>query len=335
MNIFLKSILCGTGMLMLSGAVLAQTPQQQKRLEVLQAGARGATGLSVLTAAMKEPDVLLRRAAVRSLGEIGKAALPVLQTALKSDSDDLVRRSALRLLVTLDRGLSDEVLQTGLNDASPLVRVTAVEILAAAKPYSQPTIAALRKAQQDTSTNVSQIAAQALWPYHKEALTVRERPEFKDFQLNILQTIPLPEDGWKFQTDSSQTAHLDEWFKPIFNDSQWKNIAIAKYWEDQGHPNYDGVAWYRRTVELPAKPAGIDGVDLVFEAVDESAWIWVNGQYAGAHDMGAEGWNKRFAADVGDLLKWGEPNQITVRVLDRDKAGGIWKPVYFEVLNHK
>ncbi len=320
---------------MLSGAVLAQTPQQQKRQEVLQAGARGEAGLTVLMAAMKEPDVLLRRAAVRSLGEVGKPALSVLQTALKSDSDDLVRRSALRLLVNLDRGGGEEMLLIGLNDASPLVRVTAVEILAAAKPYSQPTITALRKAQQDKSTNVSQIAAQALWPYHKDAVTVRERPEFKDFQLNVQQTIPIPEEGWKFQTDIAQTAHLEEWFKPAFNDSQWKDIAIAKYWEDQGHPNYDGVAWYRRTVELPAKPVGLDGVDLVFEAVDESAWVWINGQYAGAHDLGAEGWNKRFAADVGDLLKWGEPNQITVRVLDRDKAGGIWKPVYFEVVKHK
>lgn len=320
---------------MLSGAVPAQTPQQQKRLEVLQAGARGAAGLPLLTAVMKEPDVLLRRAAVRSLGEVGKPALPALQAAFKNDSDELVRRSALRFLLALDREHGNEMLQTGLNDASPLVRVTAVEILAGLKPYSAQTIAALRKAQQDKSTNVSQIAAQALWPYHKDAVSVRERPEFKDFQLDILQTIPLPEAGWKFQTDIGQTAHLNEWFKPEFNDSQWKTIAIAKYWEDQEHPNYDGAAWYRRTITLPEKPAGLDGVDLIFEAVDESAWVWVNGQYAGAHDLGAEGWNKRFAVDVGDLLKWGAPNQITVRVLDREKAGGIWKPVYFEVVKHK
>lgn len=332
MNIFFRAILCGAGVLILSGAVSAQTPQQQKRLEVLQAGARGEAGLTVLTEAMKQPDLLLRRAAVRSLGEMGKPALPVLQAALKNDGDDLVRRSALRLLVFMDNERSGEILQIGLNDASPLVRVAAVEILAGLKPYSAQTIASLRKAQQDKSNDVSQIAAQALWPYHKEAVSVRERPEFKDFQLSVLQTIPLPETGWKFQTDGSQTAHLEEWFKVDFNDSQWKPIAIAKNWEDQGFTNYDGVAWYRLSFELPEKPAGLDGVDLVFDAVDESAWVWINGQYAGAHDMGAEGWNQRFFVDAGDYLKWGAQNQITVRVLDRDKAGGIWKPVYFEVV---
>ncbi len=319
---------------MLSGAVSAQTPQQQKRLEVLQAGARGAAGLPLLTATMKDPDILLRRAAVRSLGEIGKPALPALQAALKSDADELVRRSAMRILLEIDPDNTGLILETGLNDAGQAVRMAAVEALRGLKPYSPQTIELLRKAQQDKDTSVSQIAAQALWPYHKEAVTVRERPEFKDHQLSVVQTIPLPAEGWKFQTDIGQTGHLQEWFKADFNDGSWNAIAIGKHWEDQGNPNYDGAGWYRRTILLPPKPAALDGVDLIFEGVDESAWVWINGQYAGAHDDGTEGWNKRFAADAGDLLKWGTENQITVRVLDRAMAGGIWKPVYFEVVKH-
>lgn len=336
MKPILKYALCGAGVLLLSGAVSAQvtnvqTPQQQKRLEVLQAGSKGAAGLTTLATAMKDPDVLIRRAAVRSLGEIGKPAQPALEAAFKTDADELVRRSALRLLLEIDPAGMGGILEAGLADPNQLVRVAAVETLTGLKPYSAKTTELLRKAQQDKDDSVSQVAAQALWPYHKDAVSVRERPEHKDHQLAVIQTIPLPESGWKFQTDAGQTGHLQEWFKPDFNDSDWKAIAIGKAWEDEGH-NYDGVAWYRRAVTLPAKPAALDGVDLVFDAVDESAWVWINGQYAGAHDIGAEGWKDRFYVDAGDLLKWGEENQITVRVMDRKAAGGIWKPVYFEVV---
>ena len=122
-----------------------------------------------------------------------------------------------------------------------------------------------------------------------------------------------------------------KWFAPDFADNDWKTISIGKAWEEQIGGPYDGAAWYRTTFTLPAKPAQV-GTDLVFDGVDESAWVWINGQYVGQHDIGPDGWNLRFAMDVTDYLKWGGANQITVRVLDRTFAGGIWKPVYLEVL---
>jgi hypothetical protein len=54
----------------------------------------------------------------------------------------------------------------------------------------------------------------------------------------------------------------------------------------------------------------------------------------GQHDIGPDGWDKRFAMDASEFLKWGAENQITVRVLDRKFAGGIWKPAYLEVLKN-
>jgi len=332
----LKYVCCSAGIFLCSGITSAQTsnsvqpPQYQKRLEILQAGNKGIAAVASLTAALNDPDILIRRAAVRSLGEIGKPAIPALQTALKTNTDELVRRSALRALLEIEPDKTDDILETGLADSNQLVRIAAVEALGGLKPYSPRTTALLRKAQQDKNADVSQVAAQALWPYNKNVLSVRERPEFKDHQLNLVQTIPLPADGWKFQTDPDQTGHWQSWFESAFNDSKWSGIAIAKTWEEQGHA-YDGAAWYRRTIKLPEKPVH-DGVDLVFDGVDESAWIWINGQYAGAHDVGPTGGDKRFQVDVTDLVKWGEENQITVRVVDRKQTGGIWKPVYLEVV---
>jgi hypothetical protein len=191
----------------------------------------------------------------------------------------------------------------------------------------------LKRAQNDKAAEVSLVASQAMWPaaLQVEGVSLREKPEWKDSQLTIVQTIPLALEGWRFQTDAGQIGHSQNWFAPTFRDDQWKTIPIGKSWEEATGDAYDGVAWYRTTFTLPEKPAQ-SGTDLVFDAVDESAWVWINGQFVGQHDIGPDGWNQRFAMDVSPFLKWGAQNQITVRVLDRVFAGGIYKPVYLEVL---
>jgi hypothetical protein len=66
--------------------------------------------------------------------------------------------------------------------------------------------------------------------------------------------------------------------------------------------------------------------------VDESAWVWLNGEFAGEHDQGPSGWDTPFRLDVTDGLNWGGANQLTVRVLNSAMAGGIWKPVSIVIL---
>jgi hypothetical protein len=328
-------IACATSLAGISSAGLADTtnPQLQKRrAEVLAAGQKGAVGLPILTAAMKEPNAMIRRAAVRAMLEIGSPAIGALTQVLKDDSDMLVRRTALRALLELSPGTQAvNVAAQALNDPDETLRTAAVEALADMRPHSPEVVILLEKAQQDKAPSVSRVASQALWPFKKEGITLREAPQWKDAQLTVVQTIPLAENGWRFQTDTRQTGHKQKWFDTGFNDSSWQNISINKAWEEQIGQSYDGVGWYRLTFTLPEKPAQA-GTDIVFDSVDESAWIWINGEYVGQHDIGTAGWNKRFAMDVSDLLKWGGQNQITVRVLDRMQAGGIWKPVYLEVL---
>ena len=77
---------------------------------------------------------------------------------------------------------------------------------------------------------------------------------------------------------------------------------------------------------IPSSAAGRKLL-LYFGAADESAWVWVNGQYAGEHDVGPEGWNKRFAVDITSQARPGQDNLIAVLVLDRRRAGGLWKSV--------
>ena len=60
---------------------------------------------------------------------------------------------------------------------------------------------------------------------------------------------------------------------------------------------------------------------------DEMLNLYVNGELAGEHDVGPEGWDKRFFIDVTSQAVPGKDNLIAVRVIDTTRAGGLWKPV--------
>ncbi len=312
-----------------AGPVGAASPAQ-RRLAVLQAGD---SELPLLQNALRDQDPLVRRAAVRSLARLGgEPALKALGAASKTDSDALVRRTAILALARLTQQEARlAVLREGLNDEDEIVRLAVVDELAV-QGGDQPGVSSLLVAAQgDSAERVSQRASQALWPYHQEAASVRERPEFRDLELSTVVHIDLPESGWKFHTDPRQQGHTLGWQRADFDDRQWAPIGIKKTWQSFGH-DFEGVAWYRLSFALPEQP-GHNGVDLVFEGVDESAWVWVNGEYGGSHDIGSAGYGQSFAVNVGEWLKWGAHNQLVVRVSKpAGKHGGIWKPVYLQVL---
>lgn len=136
--------------------------------------------------------------------------------------------------------------------------------------------------------------------------------------------LDLPADDWRFKPDPELHGDAEKWFKRDFDDSRWENVRIKQFWEEQGF-DYDGVAWYRRTIDVPAVPSG-KKIELVFGAVDEGATVWLNGEQIGAHDDGEVGWDKRFSIDVTGKIQPGQ-NQLAVRVLDRTGPGGIWKSI--------
>ena len=137
-----------------------------------------------------------------------------------------------------------------------------------------------------------------------------------------LAPVPLQ---WRFQVDPDDVGNRSSWFATEFDDREWRLIPIGNWWERAGF-DYDGVAWYRVSVEVPELPAG-KRARLYFGAVDESARVYVNGRFVGEHDRGWQGWEQRFSLDVTDVLRAGQPNLIAVRVMDRCYGGGIWKSV--------
>ncbi len=304
-------------------------PPAARRAALLRHASMGPAAVPALAAALTDDNLVVRRTAVRLLTEIGgTAARQALAEAL-GNSDALVRRTALYALCDPLTEAAVAHLRQGLSDADPLLRLAAVNLLVAIAPRTAEVEALLTQASRDEVQAVREVAAAAIWPFHKETVSLRERKDW-DHEIRVTQTIPLPESDWRFRQDPNADGHLQRWYEPGFDDSDWETFRIGAAWEEQGH-SYDGVAWYRRTFELPPRPDQI-GAEIAFGGVDEVAWVWVNGQYVGQHDLGTEGWDKPFVLDVTEALRWGETNQITVRVYDSAYAGGIWKPVSIQVL---
>ena len=317
--------------IVMTGTAIAQTRQQsaaERRSALLEQAAKGTRAVPALAAAWEDENLVVRRTAARLLVEMGAPARETLTKAL-DNSDFLVRRAALWAVCDPLTGNSLPHLKKAIKDSDPLMRLTAVNLLVQLKPRTKEINDLLDQARQDESGPVRDVAAQAVWPFFKETISIRDRKEW-DHDINIVQTISLSKDGWRFRTDPKADGHLQKWFTPTLDDSTWLPISIESAWEEQGQ-KYDGVAWYRGSFDLPAKPDSL-AAEIAFGGVDEIAWVWINGQYVGQHDLGTEGWDKPFTLDVTKELKWGQKNQITVRVYDSAYAGGIWKPVKIEVL---
>ena len=277
-----------------------------RRMALLQITGKGAQAIATFAGALQDSDPLVARTAARLLGRCGKAALPHLEQALRTQDLLLRRIAVVGLGETGAEGV--ELLAHALKDQHPLVRQAAVLALARVQPRSAQVMKLLTEAGKDEDETVREAALNAS----------------RSFFIAV-DEIRLPKEGWKFKLDPERVGRDQSWFAVDFDDSGWDDIQIEKAWTQLGY-DYIGVAWYRRTIELPAKPAA-EKIELALEGVDECAWVWINGEYAGEHDIGPSGWDKPFRLDVTDLLRWGEENQVTVRAMNTAAAGGIWRPI--------
>jgi len=310
----------------------------QRRNRVLKAVSRGASSVPLLSRALEDDSPLVRRAAVRGLAAIGAPAREALDGAL-DNNDVIVRRAALLALAGDATPEAMPYVLRAMESEDEYVREIAVRILLAMEPSTPEIIRLLEVAEKDPSPRVHRPAVLRLLALDPEAtpfevtpperVPLRERPDMADRldRIEVALQMPLPRDGWRFQTDTRLRGHRDGWFMPQFDDSGWRDIEIEIAWE----AGYNGVAWYRRQINLPPKHEHV-AAELAFEGVDEDCWVWINGTYVGGQSIGPSGWNKPFRVDVTDAIRWGEPNQITVRVYNSAAAGGIWRPVRLEAL---
>lgn len=277
-----------------------------RRMAALELASSDAAAIPLLKDALDDSDPLVRRTAARALSSFGRKAIPALATALKSD-DGVLKGNVCMFLADMGPEAAASI-RPALDDEDEMVRARAVTALTTVEPMNQQILDIIMAATDDESPLVSSTAVEALMSHMK-----------------VVFEKSLPTDGWKFRTDPEEVGREEQWYAVDLDESGWKDINIGDFWGEFGF-DYEGVGWYRRTIALPEDPGGTKTV-LHFEAVDESTWVWVNGEFAGVHDIGPQGWTKPFRIEMTGLVTWGGDNQITVRVLNTKAAGGIYRPV--------
>ena len=108
--------------------------------------------------------------------------------------------------------------------------------------------------------------------------------------------------------------------------ADWKEMQVPGNWESRGLPDFDGVVWFTRTIDVPA---GTGDAGLSLGAIRTTSEVWVNGipvtQPGGGR--GAGGGGGRGQAPPPHTLPAGTlkpgPNQITVRIQNPRNDGGF------------
>ena len=130
---------------------------------------------------------------------------------------------------------------------------------------------------------------------------------------------------WKFRFDRRNLGVKERWHQH-YNPQDWIDIEIGDWYGCQLDSIYTGYVWYRTTFFAPQEWAG-KKLLLAFGAVDEQAWIWMNGRKAGESAAGPEAWNSAFEIDISSHVRPNSENEIVVRVHNAVGPGGIWKSV--------
>lgn len=111
------------------------------------------------------------------------------------------------------------------------------------------------------------------------------------------------------------------WKNPGFDDSKWKSMKLPTTLGPDGLNNFDGVLYFRRTIQVPEAWAG-KAATLELGPIDDRDETFLNGELAGAtREDGRWGVARKYPIGA-NMLKPG-PCVIAVRMLDTAGPGGI------------
>ena len=120
--------------------------------------------------------------------------------------------------------------------------------------------------------------------------------------------------------DAGMSNGRAAWADPMLDDRDWSDMRVPAYWEDQGYPSMDGIAWYRLAVDLDSTHVG--DATLAMTAIDDDDITWVNGVEVGR----TNGYNVRRLYRIPASALHRGRNVVAVRVSDGGGGGGINAP---------
>nr|WP_321451558.1 glycoside hydrolase [uncultured Carboxylicivirga sp.] len=132
---------------------------------------------------------------------------------------------------------------------------------------------------------------------------------------------------WKFKTGDNK-----QYSDPNLNDSDWDQIMVPSAWEDQGYEQYDGFAWYRKTITIPSNLTNEPPV-LLLGKIDDVDEVYINGEMIGNTGL-LEPLNFVYNNAYNNLRGYiiplniipkSQTISIAVRVYDDRLTGGIYE----------
>ena len=137
----------------------------------------------------------------------------------------------------------------------------------------------------------------------------------------IYPVVPL--DGyWKFNIGDHP-----EWAAKDFDDSEWDQIKATSSWENQGYVEYNGYAWYRKTIHIPGDVQQRQ-LYLYLDRIDDVNETYFNGTLIGQTGLFPPQFETVYNIQVAypipsHLIQYGGNNTIAIRVYDDGEEGGL------------
>jgi len=135
--------------------------------------------------------------------------------------------------------------------------------------------------------------------------------------------------SWKFQPGDNQL-----WSDISYNDKGWSDIPYEEKVENHGFPKFDGLGWFRKTIEFPKDYQNNIKNDypyltLILGKIDDADETYFNGKKIGSTanmkmQTGGESEIVRKYLIPIELINWDGSNVLSVRVSDFGGGCGIF-----------
>jgi sialate O-acetylesterase len=152
----------------------------------------------------------------------------------------------------------------------------------------------------------------------------RDEAELERVRAEYERTLATWESG-AFPVDGKNEGFELGWARADFDDRAWKTMNLPAFWQHRGLA-FNGVVWFRRSVELSPELAEQDLV-LSLGAIDDFDHTYFNGELVGSLPDGTPNafQTRRRYVVPGRLVRAGT-NVLAVRVFDHFGEGGFAGP---------
>ena len=125
-------------------------------------------------------------------------------------------------------------------------------------------------------------------------------------------------DTWHKEIDKIDPGMVKKWYAADVDASTWKKVELPTTIESTEIGLFDGMVWYRKTVDIPSDWAGKE-MTVSLGAVDDQDVTYFNGKKIGGLNDNKR--SRHYKID-GSLIKAGK-NTVVVKVQDLGGGGGF------------